>query len=247
METINVYVSFSNEPERINVNESTTVENVITEVCKRWEIKPITKSLFALKQPRVQAWLNLSYLIKQEEVKDFEFAIRFNVPNTDRLKDIDIKAYDFYFKQAKQAIRNRSFSATEYAAHKSEIIGLSVIDMYRATIEEGRTRRDVILNYKKFVPPMVKKKHRIFLKEPIIKKFNEIQLRSVTVEFVKSGYLEQFRKVYPRYLTEDFSGVVNTDLETVYEILLHVDPFDKDLPGISIKYQNKDTVSIRFG
>lgn len=241
---ITVFVSY--EPDNgmpVQINEDSTVEDTIIGICKLLKIGPVARYLFGLKCCSTNSNLNLSHrIMESENNKMFEIGIRFNVPDVEQLKKIDINAYNFYFKQAKYLLLHDKIPHLDYDKHCSIIIGLSVIDMYRATLEDNISKEEVIRDYKKYVPERAKKRHFIFLKKPVVQKFNEINVEIADALFCKNGYLEQFKEIAPHYLSEEFKGFID-EVVNIHPVILRVDPFDLDFPGISVKYEHKEDVS----
>lgn len=245
MEAINVIVSFFRDPIKVKIDDSTTVEDIIIDVCKFLKISPVTRHLFALKYINVipTAWLSLSHRIHQDKPKrDYEFAIRYNVPDVNRLQSVDLNTYDFYFKQAKQGILKNSIPNIDIDKYEKDINGLSVLDMLRATKEDGLSEEYVLEHYRKFLPVHAKQKHKFFLKKPVIQKFKKVR-RDVDALYVKNGYLEQFKKIAPNYLTEEFNALIlRNDIENLYAVQIRVNPFDENQPGISTKDEHEEKV-----
>ncbi len=238
-----INIPFSSEPIHINVEEDDTAEEVIINICKYHKIGPLARFLFALRRTTTGNWLHWSRKISEEETKEFDFFLRYNVADTDQLEKMDVNAFDFYFKQARFSVLGDKVSGSVYDEHKSDIMGLSIIDMFRATIEDGLTREEVLHDYKRFVPDIALKKHKIFLKAPVRETFDEIRVKNANPNFCKKGYLEQFRRIFTDYLKEVYDCIVNNDSnENMREITLRVNPFNPECPGISIKYENEETV-----
>lgn len=241
---INVEISFHDNPIKVDITENTTVEDVITEVCKILKIKPVTRTLFALKNTSLScnAWLSLSHRIAEDKIKKhYEFAIRFRVPNVKSLRSIDINTYNFYFRQVKQSILRNITPSINIEEHESAIIGLGVCDMLRAIVEDNLTRQQVIKNYRNYVPTSVLRKHRFFLKKPVIQSFEEVRVKDCDVAYLKNAYLEQFEIITPNYLAEEFNAlIVRNDNERLYSVVIRVNPYHEEQPGISIKQEYKE-------
>lgn len=245
--TVNVAICFLREPKKVPVIPlQTTAEEVILYICKLFDIGPVARHLFALRNPSTKSWMVLSKEIETTKNITYEFALRFNVPNVEKLRIQDENAYDFYFKQARYGILNDRIPDLNHETHKSTIMGLGVLDMYRAYVEDHVSRERIERDYRKYMPNWVKRKHWLFLKNPIIEKFNEIRGRSFDTHFVKSGYLDHFKSIVPNYLSEEFPALMknvdSADVDAV-GITLRVSPYDKDFPGISYKAEGTDEVS----
>lgn len=61
----------------------------------------------------------------------YDFRLRFKPSSLHRLKQVDIKAYDYYFLQARSDVMDSNVPDIVYERHKQELIGLGVSDMYR--------------------------------------------------------------------------------------------------------------------
>lgn len=49
----------------------------------------------------------------------------------DRLREIDLNAYNYYFEQVRRDVLDNKVPDIVYEKHKHELIGLGVSDMYR--------------------------------------------------------------------------------------------------------------------
>lgn len=244
---VKVKICFLNEAEKVPVTPNqTTVEDVILYLCKLFKIGPVTRHLFALKDLTNSNWMLLSRLIDTGKDVSFEFALRFIVPNVENLRS-DESVYNFYYKQVRHEILRDLIPNLKSADIRSRIIGLCVLHMVVACIED-QISKDVIKDtYKKYVPPWARRKHGWFLKTPIMEKFNEIRSRTSDAHFIKSGYLEQFRSIVPHYLSEEYPCLlksVNGDESDAVGIIIRVRPYDKEFPGISYKVESAEDVSI---
>lgn len=243
MSTVNI-VTYTSSFE-VNIDDTTSIEDLIIETCKHFNIGPIARHLFALRIKNTTIWVHLNAIVKQIPHTDFEFRIRFNVPDVNRLSDIDAIAYDFYFNQVKYEVLHALLPPSLYKSFKSEIMGLSVVDMFRAIIEEGLREEKVIDDYQKYIPRSVLKRHLFFLKKPVVKNLNLLKQNRSRYDpiYVKSGYLEQFKKIFPNYLSETFKAFIkNGDKPCAVQIT--VDPFNNIHSGISMKYEHKEKVSL---
>lgn len=246
--SVKVKISFIQEVKKVPVTPNkTSVEDVILYICKLLDIGPVARHLFALKDQGNSNWLLLPSPIETGKDVLYEFALRYNVPNIEKLRLVDENAYDFFFKQIRHGILHDEIPNLNYEKHKKEIMGLCVLDMLRSGIEDHISREDIKSNYKKYVPRWARKKHWIFLKTPILNKFKEIRSRAFDAHFVKSGYLDQFRSIVPNYLAEQYPCLLKSvnGLESdAAGIIIRVCPFDKEFPGISYKFENSEDVSI---
>lgn len=104
---------------------------IIEQVCKQLDIGPVARHLFALRNRSTRLWFPPSYRLEDKEKPKFEFRLRFKPSSLQRLKQIDLKAYDYYFQQARSDVLDNKVPDIVYERHKRELIGLGVCDMYR--------------------------------------------------------------------------------------------------------------------
>ena len=100
-------------------------------VCKQIGISPVTRHLFALQNRTTRLWYPPDHALQSKEKLKFEFRLRFKPSSLGRLKQVDPKAYDYYFQQARADVLENKVSDIVYERHKSELMGLGVCDMYR--------------------------------------------------------------------------------------------------------------------
>lgn len=93
--------------------------------------------------------------------------MRFKVANIEKLKKIDVNAYNYFFLQARYDVLKNRVPDLVYEKHRWELVGLGITDMYRVMLEEGSPRESVESDYKKYIPKEVLKRHAFFIKRPI--------------------------------------------------------------------------------
>lgn len=248
--SIKVYSSVQETPFEIPVTINTTVEDVIIEASKLLKIGPIARHLFGLRvlsNVDDNLWLSPSLLIfyAENENHDYEYKLRYKMPDVKRLQSIDYFAYNFYFYQVKSDLLKSKVTGLCYDTYKRELIGLGVADMYRAILEEEKSRETVEQNYKQFMPKEIVKQHLFFLKKPVqetLKKIinnNTVDIHYVSV--IKESYLEQFNSIAPDYLEEEYKAV-NNDGSTSTNVTIRVNPFNIKMPGIRMCTENRKEV-----
>lgn len=163
--------------------------------------------------------------------KDLVFRIRFNVPDTDGLRDIDPNAYDFHFNQVKFDVLRNQLPKHIYKQSENKIFGLIVQNMYRAIIEDGLKKED-------FVPATMLKNHPFFVKKPVEKELNMIirTYSNYSAYDVKRSYLDQFKQILSNYLCESFKACRTNYVDEPSAVLIVVDPYHSLHPRIRIKY-----------
>lgn len=131
------------------INERTTVEEALIIVCKQLRIKPPCRHLFGLRCDPNQ-WLPLGGKLWEFSHKLLETRIRFRTPTVEKLVEIDLNTFDFYFFQVREDVIKDRVSDISYEKHKEELMGLAVSDMYRVKIEKGVSNEELLNDYKRW-------------------------------------------------------------------------------------------------
>ncbi|XP_069675687.1 tyrosine-protein kinase hopscotch [Periplaneta americana] len=225
---------------RITLQTSTTAEDVCIEVSKQLGIGPVARHLFALRLHGSRIWFNPGLRLSEARTNsEYDFRLRYKVPSLSRLRKVDIKAYDYYFHQARNDVMINEIPDISYDKYKQELVGLGVADMYRVMLEKGVERDIVESDYKKYIPKEVLKHHFFFIKKPIHDSLGKIKKNAQhDAWYVKSEYLKQFEEMAPNYLSEEFKALTDED-GCVQTVLVKVNPFHEEQPGIRIRYDGK--------
>lgn len=248
--SIKVHTAVQATPYEIPVTINTTVEDVIIETSKLLNIGPIARHLFGLRVVSItddNLWLSSSLFIlyAKNEHHVYEYKLRYKMPDVKRLKSTDRYAYNFYFYQVKSDLLKSKVTGLCYDTYKRELIGLGVADMYRAILEEDKSRESVELNYKQFMPKEVVKQHMFFLKKPVqetLKKIiNNNTVDTHYVSIIKESYLEQFNSIAPNYLEEEYKAIYNEKSDSV-NVTFRVNPFHSEMPGVRMCTENRKEV-----
>lgn len=170
---LTINLALENKTISIPFNSSLTAEDVCIEVSKSLKIGTMARHLFALRVSGKQVFLPPSYTFQEKQSLDFR--IRFKVAHISKLRKIDIKAYDYYFQQARTDVLENKVPGLVYEKYKKELVGLGITDMYRVILEKGWTRETVANDYKKYLPKDVIKKHSFFIKKPIYDHLGKLQ------------------------------------------------------------------------
>ncbi|XP_071446998.1 tyrosine-protein kinase hopscotch [Hetaerina americana] len=210
-----------------------TAEDACIQVCRRINIGPLARHLFALRFRDLDIWLCPNFLLTEAKLsKEFDFRCRFKVPNLYVLKKIDPAAFNYYFHQVKSDVMRNEIPEISYDKFKEALVGLGVIDMYRVMVEESVDISVVESDYKKYIPKEFVRRHPFFIKKPIHNSLEKIKnggTRDPT--YIKGEYLSQFEGIAPNYMIETYKAV--TDYEGApCHISLTVNPYHSDMPGV---------------
>lgn len=245
---IKVHEIFSSEPIRLAIDKQTRAEDVVIELCQKLKIKPVARHLFSLKFHNTKEWVSPAVKLIDTKIPVFELRMRFKVSDFSKLKNIDIEAYNYYFRQVRSDVLNNKVSDLSYEKYKRELLGMGVADMYRVMLETGVSRDDIESDYKKYIPKEVLKHHKFFVKRPIHNTLDSIERGAKKGKhdswYVIKEYLKQFEDLAPNYLCEEFSASID-EANTIRPIIIKVNPYHKELPGIQYKYEGQKEVSWR--
>ncbi|XP_067002399.1 tyrosine-protein kinase hopscotch [Anabrus simplex] len=237
---ISVHVYVDNDVRRLSIQSSTSAEDVCIELSKQLGIGPVARHLFALRLHGSKIYLSPNCPLVAGSVNaEYDFRLRFKVPNSDKLEKVDIKAYDYYFHQVRTDVMNSQIPDISSDKQKSELVGLGVADMYRVMLET-RVERDIVENdYKKYIPKEVVKHHLFFIKKIVHDTLGKIKKGcNHNSMYVKGEYMRQFEDMAPNYLREEFK-VLTDEGGSVRALLLRVNPFHRDEPGIRMCIDGK--------
>ncbi|KAJ8881577.1 hypothetical protein PR048_018061 [Dryococelus australis] len=243
-----VYAYVNEDFRKTPLTSATTADEVCVRLAKEFGIGPRARQLFSLRlRGGKNVWFSPgSRLCEARPDSDYEFRLRFKVPDLERLKRTDIKAYDYYFHQVRSDLVNNKIPDISYERYKSEVVGLGVADMYRVMLEKGLNRQAVENNYKKYMPKEVIKHHLFFLKKPIHETLSKIKKDCRhDAWYVKSVYLKQFEDMAANYPCEEFKALMD-EAGSVKTIWLRVIPFHDIFPGVSYRYDEKKEVGSGF-
>lgn len=100
-------------------NQHLHVEDVITILCKKLQIRPLCQYIFGLKKKITNSaktksnqdlWLNLSRKLSELQANgSYQFRIRFLPPSSDILKKLDTNSYAYLFYQVRMFFFIRIF------------------------------------------------------------------------------------------------------------------------------------------
>lgn len=243
---IKVYDVIHKEPLNCPIDKETRAEDIIIDLCQRFNIKPVARHLFALCFHNNKEWVSPLVKLIESKVTVFDFRLRFKILDSTKLRTIDNEAYNFFFHQARNDVLNNKISDISYEKNKRELLGMGVADMYRDMLETGVSREVVESNYKKYIPREVYKHHMFFVKQPMHDSLESIERHAKTSKyeawFVKNQYLKQLESLAPNYLCEDYKAFIDEG-GTVIGVKINVNPYDKEYPGIKFMYDGKKEVS----
>lgn len=173
-QVLQIHLAIDNKTTQVPYIETTTAEDVCIMICKLIGIGPIARHLFALRTHSKQVFLMPSQTFKDKK-HTYDFRIRYKVANINHLKKIDIRAYDYYFHQARNDVLDNNIPDLVFEKFRRELVGLGVTDMYRVMLEKDIPQETVESDYKKYIPKEVLKRHAFFIKKPVHESLGKIR------------------------------------------------------------------------
>lgn len=165
-QSLQIHLVTDNKIIHVPYNDTTTAEDVCIVICKQLGIGPVARHIFALRTHTKQIFLMPSEKFCDKK-HTYDFRIRFKIASINRLKKIDIKAYDYYFHQARSDVLENHIPDLVFEKYRRELVGLGVTDMYRVMLEKDIPQETVESDYKKYIPKEVLKRHAFFIKKPV--------------------------------------------------------------------------------
>lgn len=244
---IKVYNVIHKDPVTCAIDEETRAEDIVIDLCKKLNIKPVARHLFSLCLHNSKEWVSPIVKLVDSESKIFNLRLRFKIPDFSKLRSIDFESYNFYFHQARCDLLSNNVSDISCVKNEGELLGMGVADMYRVMLETGVSRDAVESDYKKFIPKEVYKSHMFFLKQPMQRSLDSMIDRCAKqgkheAWYVKNQYLKQLEDLAPNYLCEEYRAFVDEG-GVVKGVKILVNPYDKEFPGIKFLYDGQKKVN----
>lgn len=235
-----VHLCGDSDVKQIDLNICPTTEDVCIEISKQLGIGPVARFIFGLCIHGTNVFCPDHRILNSQ--CQYDFRLRFKVPSLSRLKKIDINAFNYYFHQVRGDVMDNKIPDISYDKFKQELVGLGVADMYRVMLEKGIDRESVESDYKKYIPKEVIKHHYFLIKKPIHDSLCRIKKGgNHDALYVKGQYLKQFEDMAPNYLTEEYRAETD-ESGCTRNIFIRINPFHKEIPGISYRYDVKKEV-----
>ncbi|XP_025075484.1 tyrosine-protein kinase hopscotch [Pogonomyrmex barbatus] len=216
-----IYMANCDKPVKIAFTIGEPIEYLCMKVCCIFKISPLARYLFALQSYSTKLWFPYGHILKEDSEKRFNFRLRFKPSSMNRLKEIDLNAYNYYFEQVRRDVLDNNVPDIIYEKHKHELIGLGVSDMYRVMLEDKLSREIVESDYKKYIPKECIKRHAFFIRKPIHNALTK--LSGYDAAYVKEQYLKQFERMAPNYPYEEYTAIMDKDLSNIkIKVLLRI-------------------------
>lgn len=146
-----VFMFNKEEPITFPSERQIQAEDLCFTAAKHCGIGRVARHLFALQNKRTCCYLSpCEWVGGDDQDVQLEFRLRFQVPDIERLQEVDEEALDYYFHQIRSDFLSERIPSVLDA--KEKVLGLAVADMVRVIKEKGSSRDVTVKDYKKYLP-----------------------------------------------------------------------------------------------
>lgn len=185
--------------EAMELLEGDTAESVCHRLCKRLKFKPVSELLFSLRCVQDNCFLPACRPLAAKS--QYEFRLRFKVPDNTKLKALDKNAFEYYYTQVRHDLISGKYPGLNYEAENEKILGLVVADMYLEMIKYNTPVEQLCKQYRRFTP----KPNQRFAKSKIKESMRNI-VRVYDQYYIMESYLSQVNTIGPFCLREEYTG-----------------------------------------
>lgn len=178
--TLSVYLYTLNTTKQFNVQNQCTCEDLCIQICKELGITPTARLLFSLRIYGNKTWI--PYSSELNSINNYEFRMRFKMPNLMDLKQLDRIAYNYFFEQIRRDFVDNKINEIEYSKYEQKIVGLIITDMYKDMIEKKVNLEYLRRNYKTYSPKIIIDRHPFFLRKTIMENLKQIKNTNYSAE-----------------------------------------------------------------
>jgi Janus kinase 2 len=231
-------------PGIIPIDDGLSFEDVCTQCCRDLDICPVSRNLFALRNETTKLYVNPSDLLKNDD--SFELRLRF-WPSLANLSRIGTKALNYFYRQVCEEFVEGKITAFNNKTNQSVALGLAITAMYCHMKDNGVKMSDVLTNYKKFVPKMVRRNSNLkYSTESLKTRLNQVvQNPPGETWFFKQQFLKTVAQTATDYSVEKYPVKVEEGDELV-EFDLIIQPMSSENPGVKMQSIKKKIVSFKY-
>jgi len=235
----------------LDSNECWTSEDACLKICQNLQIIPAASNLFGLRYTKNDSLLftSPSDLLSESDSSTYDFRMRY-LPSPGKLSHIGPSALNYIYCQVKNDFVDGKVLAFNAKSLQDEALGLGVTAMYCQMKDSGSSLKDVLKNYKHFLPKTVLKNSGLLMTSDCLKK----NLRNVAanppgeVWLCKKLFVEEVAKRGGGYFSESYlvKSEYGADLVGLVEYDLVIQPVaTKDLfAGLHLQSRKKSLVSL---
>lgn len=235
-------IIYDNKPLVLNRQnlEYKHAEDICTHAANILGIGPVARHLYGLCHVSSRIWLSPCEVLQHNGNREYEFRLRYKLPDVGKLSEVDLGAFNYYFKQVRQDFLKGNIP--EIAKMKERALGLAVTDMLRVKLESEPSTELVDNDFTNFLPQEVSRHYKYFLRHFLKKAMKEsltkIEQNRRDVTFVKEQYIKTILELKPSYGCEEYNAEVDEGGHVV-QVQLQLDPFHPEAPGLRQQIGNK--------
>lgn len=227
-------------PSVIPIEDGLSFEDVCTQFCRDLEIFPASRHLFALRNEKSKLYANPSDLLSNGD-DPYEFRLRF-WPSLANLPKIGTKALNYFYRQVCEEFVDGYITALNNKTNQSVALGLSVTAMYCYMKDNNSKLNDVLANYKKFVPKLVRHNSNLKYSTDSLKaRLNQVVQNPPEIWFCKQEFLRIITQTANDYPIEKYLVKVEEGVELI-EFELIIQPMSIEHPGVKMQSVKKKIV-----
>ncbi|CAG0915706.1 unnamed protein product [Notodromas monacha] len=225
-----IHVGAERRPLSLNGDQTFIAEDLCNYVGKLVGTTPRCRLLYGLKEMKPNGetvWLPPNRRIICEPGMppvELKFLVRFRAP----VERLDPKTIDIFIGQ----IREYTLTEETSGAAEKDVLGLSVLDMYREMMESNVPYSTIMSDYGKFVPSRIRRKHLHYTKRAIGEKLKAVMERKESVDGVKKTHVKSALEYFPKFMSEEYAAEVE-EAGKKTACIVHVNPYDPLFPGLS--------------
>lgn len=242
-EGIVILLFIQDEPLHFPGGQKFKAEDICFQAARHCKIGPIARHLFALRQVTNHSWLSPNHVLSAElgecVALQYEFRLRFHVPDLEKLIEEDVDAFNYYFHQIRSDYLKELIP--EVLESQEKVLGLAVADMLRVVKETGTSRDVVEKDYRKYLPSKVLKNWlmKYWMKSALHNNLVELDKSVGDAVYIKGKYVNQIVELSKDYIWETFEAQVDEDGQ-VQKVKLQVNPYHETHPGVRVQTVGKN-------
>ena len=241
--SVSVKIVSSSSPSIFPISDGMSFEDVCIHCCRDLKILPAIRHLFAVRNEETLLFEAPSDLVQAKTKDRYELRLRF-WPAPANLSSIGTEALNYLYVQACNDFVEGRITTFNNKSLQSVALGLSVTAMYCHMQDCRMPMNDVLTNYKRFVPKIVRKNANLHLSVESLKK-NLKQVRANPpgeTWLCKEQFLRLIIQTAPEYPTERYP-VKMDDEEDLVEFDLIIQPLNPDYRGVKLQSVKKKIVT----
>lgn len=243
--SITVEVIGSLQPGIIPIVDGLSFEDVCIQCCRDLGILPASRHLFAIWNVNSNLYASPSDLLQASDAQ-YELRLRF-WPSIANMSAIGSKALNYFYQQVCEDFVEGKITILNNRTHQKVALGLAITAMYCHMKDHNAKMTDVLVNYKKFVPKMVRRNSNLkYSTESLKTGLNQVvQNPPGETWFCKQQFLRKVAQIATDYPVERYPVRVEEG-EELLDFDLIIQPMSAEQPGVKLQSIKKKIVILYF-